>query len=135
MRRTMLSTLAAASVLLLAAPAATADPVNAKNALVLTVNCPTSPQPLSVVVNGNGEWSPGHILGSTAVFIPQSLNLTFSFTPTGGTTQTDTEVASKPHEHGDLVTCTIPAGPNTFTSPEGTFSISGTVTGFATPAS
>jgi hypothetical protein len=32
------------------------------------------------------------------------------------------------------VTCAVPLALNTFTTPDGTFSISGTVTGFSTPA-
>lgn len=88
-----------------------------------------------VVVNGNGEFTPAHVIGSTAVFIPTAFDLTFSFTPTGGATESETDASAKAHQPSNAVTCDLPATLNTFTSPEGTFTISGTVTGFFTPAS
>jgi hypothetical protein len=117
---------------LAAAQSAAADPLNAKNAGVFTANC--GPMQVSVVVNGNGVFSPGHVIGSTAVFIPTALNLTFSFTPTGGATETETETSAKANQPKNAVTCEAPAALNTFTFPEGTFTLSGTVTGFFTPA-
>jgi hypothetical protein len=60
-----------------------------------------------VVVNGNGEFTPAHVLGSTSVFISQAFNVTFEFTPTGGPTETETDTSSKPNVHGDLVTCSF----------------------------
>jgi hypothetical protein len=114
------------------AQAASADPLNGKNASVITANCGATQ--LLVVVNGNGEWTPAHVIGSTAVFVPTAFNVTFSFTPTGGATETETDTSAKAHQPGNAVTCDLPAALNTFTSPEGTFTISGTVTGFFTPA-
>jgi hypothetical protein len=127
-----LTTLVAAAALGAAVfvPAASADPTNAKKSLTFPATCDGTT--LQVVVNGNGAFSPGHVVGSTAVFIPQSFELTFTFTPTGGAPQTNTASAAKPHQHGDLVTCSVDA---TLTSDEGTFRIAGTVTGFFTPAS
>jgi hypothetical protein len=87
-----------------------------------------------VSVNGQGEFTPAHVIGSTAVFVPTAFNLTFSFTPTGGTTQSETDTAAKQNQARGTVTCNIPAALNTFTSPEGTFTLSGTVAGFFTPA-
>ena len=121
-----------AIVLAVFAQTAAADPVNAKNSQVLIANC-GGPN-LMVAVNGNGEWTPGHVIGSTAVFIPTAFNVTFSFTPTGGTTESETDTSAKAHQPRNAVTCEVPAALNTFTSPEGTFVISGTVTGFFTPA-
>ena len=121
-----------AIVLAVFAQTAAADPVNAKNSQVLIANC-GGPN-LMVSVNGNGEWTPAHVIGSTAIFIPTAFNVTFSFTPTGGTTESETDTSAKAHQPRNAVTCEVPAALNTFTSPEGTFVISGTVTGFFTPA-
>jgi hypothetical protein len=111
---------------------ASADPTNPNNALFVIGVCGGTQVPV-VVNGGNGTFVPAQALGSTAVFIPTAFDLTFSFTPTGGTTQTDHLLASKPHEPRPTITCQIPAALNTFTSPEGTFTLSGTVTGFFTP--
>jgi hypothetical protein len=114
------------------AQTATADPVNAKNAGFFTAICGTTQ--LSVVVNGNGTFTPAHVIGSTSVFIPTAFDLTFTFTPTSGPTETDTETSAKARQPKNAVTCELPAALNTVTTPEGTFTISGTVTGFFTPA-
>jgi hypothetical protein len=60
-------------------------------------------------VNGNGEFTPAHVIGSTAVFIPTAFNLTFSFTPTGGTTQSETDTSAKAHQPSNAVSCDRPA--------------------------
>ena len=112
------------------APGASADPLNAKNSFAFPATC--DGQTVQFVVNGNGTFTPGHVVGSTTVFVLQSLDVTFQFTPTGGTTETETETASKPNVHGDLVTCSIDV---TAAFPEGTFHLFGTETGFFTPAS
>jgi hypothetical protein len=111
-------------------PGASADPLNAKNSFAFPATC--DGQTVQVVVNGNGEFSPAHVLGSTAVFVPQAFDVTFEFTPTGGTTETETDTSSKPNVHGDLVTCSFDV---TQTFPEGSFHLFGTATGFFTPAS
>jgi hypothetical protein len=121
-----------AIVLAVFAQAASADPVNAKKSSPFIANC-GGPN-LMVVVNGNGEFTPAHVIGSTAVFIPTAFDLTFSFTPIGGATESETDTSAKTHQPSNAVTCDLPAALNTFTSPEGTFTISGTVTGFFTPA-
>ena len=123
----------AAAVAVLAATAvqtAAADPVNAKDAGFFTAVCGSTQVP--VVVNGNGDFTPAHDLNSTAVFVPTSIDLTFAFTPTGGSTQTEHFVGSKPNvpKNGKIVTCSLPAGLNTITGPDGTLVASGTVTGF-----
>jgi hypothetical protein len=71
-------------------------------------------------------------VGSTAVFIPQAFDLTFEFTPTGGPTQTETDIRSKPNLHGELVTCSFDV---TQTFPDGVLRLFGTATGVFTPAS
>ena len=120
-------------ILMLAALAqgAAADPINAKNSLTFPADCDDG-QTIQVVVNGNGEFSPAHVVGSTAVFIPQAFDVTFEFTPTGGETMTETDTSSKANVHGDLVTCSFDV---TQTFPDGTFRLFGSATGFFTPAS
>jgi hypothetical protein len=131
-RRGIIVVLVAAAVGVLA-QTASADPTNAKNSQVITAMCGS--QQIQVSVNGNGEFTPAHVIGSTAVFVPTAFDLTFSFTPTGGTTESETDTSAKHNQAKGTVTCNIPAALNTFTSPEGTFILSGTVMGFFTPAS
>ena len=133
MRRRFVAIMLVAIACAFAAQNAFADPANAKSSLFVTADCGTTQ--VSVVVNGNGEWAPGHVIGSTAMFIPTAFNLTATFTPTGGATETETDTSAKSHPPSRaLVTCELPVALNTFTSPDGTFTLSGTVTGFFTPA-
>jgi hypothetical protein len=110
---------------------AMADPVNAKNGLAFPASCDNG-QSYQVSVNGNGEFTPAHILGSTSIFVPEAFNITFAFTPTGGPTESETDTSAKHNVHGDVTTCSIDF---TQTFPEGSFHLFGTVTGFFTPAS
>jgi hypothetical protein len=120
-------------ILLLGALAqgAAADPINAKNSFTFPATCDNG-QTVQFVVNGNGDFTPGHVVGSTAVFVLQSFNVTFQFTPTGGETESETDARSKGNIHGDLVTCSFDVSE---TFPEGTFRLFGSATGFFTPAS
>jgi hypothetical protein len=120
-------------ILMMAALAqgAAADPINAKNSLTFPVTCDDG-QTVQIVLNGNGAFTPAHVVGSTAVFIPQAFDVTFEFTPPGGPTQSETDTSSKHNVHGDLVTCSFDV---TQTFPEGTFHLFGSATGFFTPAS
>lgn len=111
------------------APGASADPANSKRSATIPATC--DGQAVEFVVNGNGDFTPGHVAGSTSEFIPESFDFTFEFTPTGGTTSSESASRSKQHPRGD-VTCTIDY---TETNADGTFHIEGTVTGFFTPAS
>ena len=114
------------------AQSASADPVNAKNAGFFTAVCGSTQ--LQVVVNGNGVFTPAHVIGSTSVFVPTAFDLTFSFTPSGGgAPEVDTETSAKARQPDKAVTCQLPGALNTVTSPEGTFTLDGTVTGFFTP--
>ena len=131
LRRGVIVALVTVAVAVLA-QTASADPTNAKNSQVITAIC--GAQQLQVSVNGNGEFTPAHVIGSTAMFVPTAFNVTFSFTPTGGTTESETDTSAKHNQAKGTVTCDIPGDLNTFTSPDGTFTISGTVTGFFTPA-
>ncbi len=113
------------------APAASADPLIAKNSLAFPASCDNG-EAVKVVVNGQGVFAPAHVVGGTAVFVPQALEITFEVTPTGGTTESETTTASKPHVHGDLVTCGFDV---TESLPFGTIRLFGTATGVFTPAS
>jgi len=132
MRRGITLMALVATLCFAAAHSAAADPVNAKNAGFFTATCGATQ--VMVVVNGNGVFTPAHVIGSTSVFVPTAFDLTFSFTPTGGVPEIETETSAKAHQPGNAVTCELPAALNTFTTPEGTFTLSGTVTGFLTPA-
>jgi hypothetical protein len=111
------------------APTVGADPTNAKNSLQLHAVC--GAETFDVVVNGNGEFTPAQVIGSTSVFIPTSFDITFTFTPTGGETMTETDMSAKAAPIKNTITCTIPF--QSFPSPVGTFTIEGSVTGFLTP--
>ena len=121
-----------AAVVAVLAQTASADPTNAKSSQVVTANCGS--QQVLLSVNGNGAFTPGHVIGGTAVLIPTAFDVTFSFTPTGGTTQSETDTSAKQNQAKGTLTCDIPEALNTFTSPDGTFTLSGAVTGFFTPA-
>jgi len=136
MKRHLLALIGACvfAVAVLAAPAG-ADPIHAKNAAQIHALCGT--QTVNVVVNGgngNAAFLPAHVLGNTSMFIPTSVNLTFSFTPaSGGSPVVNTTNATKaaPPKAG-AVTCTIPLQ-TLFSGPQGSATIQGTVTGFYTP--
>ena len=93
------------------AQGASADPGNAKNSTVVQATCQGTP--LAVVVNGNGEWTPAHVVGSTSEFIPTAFDLTFSFTPTGAAPESETDTSAKAHQPTNAVTCDIPAAEKT----------------------
>jgi hypothetical protein len=111
------------------APAAAADPL--KTGPAFSATCDDG-QTIQVVVNGEGEFTPAHVVGSTSVFVPQAFDITFEFTPTAGTTEIETDTYSKSNVHGDLVTCSFDV---TESFPEGKSRFFGTATGVFTPAS
>jgi len=111
-------------------PVATADPSHAKNSAQISAIC--SGHSIMVVVNGNGEFTPAHVVGGTSMFIPTAFNTTFTFTPTGGSPMSETDTSSKAAPIRNTTTCTIPLQ-TLFSGPEGTATIQGTVTGFFTP--
>ena len=81
-----------------AAGSAGADPINAKNAEVITLDCSVNGT-LQVVVNGNGNWTPGHAIGNNQVGVPYA----FEFTQGGQTFS-----ISKPApQNGRLDVCTF----------------------------
>ena len=132
-------------VLAVAASSASADPSNAKNSLTFPASCSdgTQVQDLQAVVNNaNGQGSgtqnnpkgqalfaPAHIVGSNAVFHPTIFDLTFTFTPAGGTSQSFQDTASRKNPRAP-VSCSIDFSS---TDQQGnTFSIKGTVDGYFT---
>lgn len=108
------------------APNAAADP----KGTVFSDTCDNG-QTVELTFNGNGDFTPGHVVGGTAVYVVQSLDATQEFTPPGGPTSTTHFVTSKPNIHGDLVTCTFDI---IRTGPAGTFHGFGTIVAFITPA-
>ena len=128
-RRLLVLLISGALAAIAIAPTAGADPINAKNSLQLQAFCGT--QTLNVVVNGNGEFTPAHVIDSTSVFIPTAFDITFTFTPPGGPTMIQHDTSAKSAPLQNTMTCTIPF--QSFPSPGGTFTIQGTVTGFLTP--
>jgi hypothetical protein len=132
-RRHLIALSTAVTVAGLAALPAATDPGHAKNASHVQAMCGT--QTVNVIVNGNGKFTPAHVVGSTKMFIPTALHLTFTFTPTNGqpaTTNTQNAAKASPTKRG-TVTCTIPM--QTLNSgPQGSTTIQGSVTGFFTPA-
>jgi hypothetical protein len=113
-----------------AASAASADPTNAPKGGLIHANC--SGQDVIVAVNGNGEFTPAHNLADTSVFIPTALDITFTFTPPGGSPQPETDTSAKKAPIRNTITCTVPLQ-TVFSGPQGTATIEGEVTGFWTP--
>jgi hypothetical protein len=97
-----------------AANAASADP---KPGELITLDCDALGT-LDVAVNGNGLWSPGHVVDSTQVLVPYRFR--FEFTPTGGGEPEVEEVAKRGPAYGRLDVCT-------FTIEEEDGTINGTV--------
>jgi hypothetical protein len=108
-------------------PGAAADP----KAATFTDTCDNG-QIVELAFNGNGNFTPGHDLGGTGVYVVQSLEATQVRTPLEGPASTQHFFASKPNIHGDLVTCTFDI---MRTSSEGTFHAFGTLVAFVTPGS
>jgi hypothetical protein len=117
---------------------ALAAPTHAKNAFSGTAKCDNGQSYQFVVNNANGqgqgaqnngqnqgEWAPAH-LSNGQVFHPTAFDLTFTFTPATGPSQSFTNTDVRKNQTGD-VTCQISGSQ---TDPQGnTFSLSGSVTG------
>ena len=129
-RRLLVITTFVALATVTVAPFAAADPSNAKNSTVIHAVC--GAQPVTVVINGNGIFSPAHVVDSTSVFIPTALDLTITFTPTGGSPMPDHSEVSKAAPIQNTTKCSIPLQ-TLFSGPDGTATIEGNVTGFFTP--
>jgi hypothetical protein len=107
-----------------------ADPSNAGNSTALQVLCGT--ETITTVFNGNGQWAPLHDGSNSSVFIPMSLDIILTFTPTEGPPSVDHAIVGKKASNEDAVTCAIPLQ-TLYTGPDGSRTIQGTVSGFWTP--
>jgi hypothetical protein len=83
-------------------------------------------------VNGNGTFTPGHVIGTSMELVPTAFQLTFSFRDSSGNVDSNTVSATKPGSRTGRPseTCDVPAGINTTQTPNGTLTVSGWVTGF-----
>jgi hypothetical protein len=121
--RVALVSVAVAMLAAVAAATAVAAPTKAPNMLSGTADCGSDGTFTFVVNTGQSEantWSPAFVTrsdGATALFIPSSLDLTFTF-PEGS----DTSTVAK-HQAPGPVSCEISA------TPTPAFSLTGTVTG------
>lgn len=130
--KALLATLTvAASVGAMSAPAS-ADPVKAKNAEIITIECDSGLGTLTIATNGNGNWTPGHVTTNNQVLIPYRFHFEGSFTPVGGETEFFSEdVAKRAPRNGRLAVCTFhEEGEDEF----GSFVVDGTVWVSYTPA-
>jgi hypothetical protein len=119
----------------LAAGSAAAAPVNAPNAIQVPLDCGDAGT-FEVVVNGNGAFSPGHIVGDGGVLVPFAFgDETFTLTDTEGNVLVEeTEPAhakgpAKPKRHRTVVECTYSFS---FELDGNTATVSGSVTAFRT---
>ncbi len=135
MRLVARSLVAAAVVAVTAAPLTTTawgDPVRSKNSLAFPATC--DGRDLEFVTNGNGAWTPAHVVGTNEVFHPTAFDISGSFTPTGGETEEftfqETKKGQRNGRQDDLVTCEFEASGE---DEEGEFNVAGTVTGFFSP--
>jgi hypothetical protein len=133
MTRRLASVLAVTAIsTALAGATATAAPVNAPNALTVALDIGEAGT-FDVVVNGNGDWGPGHDLNSNAVLIPLAFGeSTFTVTDAAGNVidqGTEPAIAKgKAKAKGrERISCTF-----TFTVTEDgtTTTVAGSVTGF-----
>lgn len=131
--RITLAVLGVIAVSAIAVPTALADPTGSKHALVFPATCNGTPYTFvhnSANGQGSGQqnqntapFSPVHAVGSNLVFHPTVFDLTFTVS-FGGQTMSflDTNAMKNPRTP---VTCTI-----NYTTPDGSFGLSGTVWGF-----
>jgi hypothetical protein len=136
--RSSILTVAVVGALSVMAGAAGAAPTGAKNAFTGTADCGAAGQFTFVVNNANGQgqgtenngnqalFAPAHLIETHQVFHPTVFDLTFTFVPVSGPVQSFPNTASRPHQTGNT-TCSISGSQQ---SPEGTFSLSGTVQGW-----
>jgi hypothetical protein len=81
----VLGTVLAAAIAVAPATAGAA-PAKAKKSERLSLHC-TKLGDVDVILNGNGTWSPGHVVGSTRVLKPYEIHVTGTFTPKNGSPQ------------------------------------------------
>jgi len=149
MRRSRMRGLAFAGLALVvfavAASPASADPSKAKNSITFPASCTdgTTVQDLQVVVNnangkgkgtennpkGQANFAPAHVVGSNAIFHPTIFDLTFTFTPSSGESQSFHDTASRKNPRAPE-NCSVDF--STTDQDGNTFSFNGTVGGYFT---
>jgi hypothetical protein len=130
MRRSLL--VLCAFALACAALTATAGAAPTRSPQAFTIPATCDGQEVEVVVVGEGTFSPGHVVGSTSVFVPYAIDVTFTFTPEGGgDPEVEREQETKPAPGTNLVTCELNFS-ESFPG-AGTLTGVGTVTGFFAP--
>jgi hypothetical protein len=140
MRKFLLGVATAVAVVAVAAVPAGAAPTNAKGAFTGQADCGSAGTFGFVVNNANGQgqgtmnnpkgqaiFAPAH-LSNGQVFHPTAFDLTFTFTAPDGSTMSFLNDAARKNQVGD-VSCTLSGSQ---ASPQGTFSISGSVVGTLT---
>jgi hypothetical protein len=129
-RRLLMGAVLALATAALTAATAAADQTNAPDSLTVTVVC--DQQPYLLAVNGNGTFTPGHVIGTSMELVPTAFQLTFSFRDSSGNVGSETVGATKPASTigRPTETCGVPAALNTTSTPDGTLTVSGWVTGF-----
>lgn len=97
----------------------------------LTLHCDQPVGTVNVVIPpGNGTFTPGLSTSGQQVLVPYAFHGVFTFTPTGGATETGTLDVARPAPHnGRLVTCTAHQAVSDST---GSFTSDLTVQGFYT---
>ena len=111
-------------------PAASAASGSGANSATIGSVCDDG-QAIELIFNGGGNFTPGHFVSGTAIYVTQSIDATREFTPTGGTTQVTHFNVIKPHVVGDIVRCDFDL---VRALPTGTIHAYGTSTFFITPA-
>jgi len=118
-------------IALLSVAVASAAPTKSPNAEIFELTCDNG-QSYTVVVNGNGDFSPGHIIdGDGGNLIPVSL--AFEATDADGNVIFSDSISKKGRMKGltgDLIVCTFG---DTFEENGEVITFTGTVTGFVTP--
>ena len=100
-----------------------AAPVNAPKAEPLTVKCDNGLGTFTIVpAPGNGEWTPGFLVGTRKVLVPYRFTFTFS---DGTTTETESTLKKAPLP-ANSVTCSFG---DSFTEDGVTYTFTGTATG------
>jgi hypothetical protein len=130
--------LAAVLVAFVLAASASADPTGSKNAFRATATCDNGMTVPIVVNSANGqgagsennttaEWSPAHVIGSNLVFHPTVFDLTFTFTPADGSPAESFPQVDSRNTGMTQTTCDLSGSQ---TNPFGTFSLTGSVSGW-----
>lgn len=123
---TKIKTFLGACALLTAVGTASATTANAAGPPVerfdgIYLECDQLGEVFIVSIPGNGTWTPGPVLDTNTILVPYKFHFESSFTPTGGTPQTEIEEFEKrAPKQATLDRCT---GTGEFSDDTGTFEI------------